>query len=40
VFGVQVAAGFENALAMAIVIALQQMESEERQTAATVASSS
>ena len=40
VFGVQVAAGFENELAMAIVIALQQMESEERQTATNVASSS
>ena len=40
VFGVQVATGFENELAMAIVIALQQMESEERTTTTTTASSS
>jgi uncharacterized protein YxjI len=40
VFGVQVAAGFENELAMAIVIALQQMESEERATTTTATSSS
>jgi uncharacterized protein YxjI len=40
VFAVQVATGFENELAMAIVIALQQMESDERTTNTAAASSS
>ena len=40
VFGVQVAVGFDNDLAMAIVIALQQMETEERRTTTTAVSSS
>ncbi len=40
VFAVQVAAGFDVAMAAATVITLQQMESEERQAGATIASSS